>query len=279
VSYTSGAASGIGGTCRATGHWHHAHAVDDPVRAVGQADMRGATANQADHHRLDHGQCELAGHGGIDRVAAAREHFRAGRRGERMVGHHHAAAAGGRLLLTGENGGGVVAPVGFAHCGVPPSHPEKDCHGAALRTIRARAGKRCARRADRKILGVQRFQQMRVGGLAEPLQRSITVRPRPGPSPRSTAACTARPVNSAGATSQAIAQASCWAVPAPPSRRDGGTDAMMSQAARSIRRRCGRATPPAAPAAQRLRGQFQRRQRHGRPQASPRPAPSGSFQA
>ena len=72
------------------------------MAAIGQPDMGDAAAEHADHHRLDHGQGEQRGDGGVDRIAAGQQHLRAGRRGQRMVGHHHAARAGGGLLLAGE---------------------------------------------------------------------------------------------------------------------------------------------------------------------------------
>ena len=62
--------------------------------------MRHAAADDADHHRLDHGQREQRRDRGIDGVAAGREHLGARARGQRMIADHHAAAAGRRLLLT-----------------------------------------------------------------------------------------------------------------------------------------------------------------------------------
>ena len=53
----------------------------------------------------------------IDRIAAGGEHFRAGRRGERMVGDDHAAPAGGGVFLTFECCAGADAPVGGVHNG------------------------------------------------------------------------------------------------------------------------------------------------------------------
>ena len=90
----------VGG--RAGGERRGALAVDHHMAAVGQPDMRHAAAQDADHHRLDHGQREESRDRRVDRVAAGGQHLRAGGRGERMVGDHHAARAGRRLLLAAE---------------------------------------------------------------------------------------------------------------------------------------------------------------------------------
>ena len=90
---------------------HGALAVDEAVAAVTEPDMRHAAADDADHHRLDHGQREQGGDRGIDGVAAGGEHLGARGRGQRMIADHHAAAARCRLLLTLEDGVGAIAPV------------------------------------------------------------------------------------------------------------------------------------------------------------------------
>jgi hypothetical protein len=61
------------------------------VPAVGQAQVGHPRAEDADHHRLDHGQREEGADGRVDRVAARRQHLRARGRAERVVGDHHAA--------------------------------------------------------------------------------------------------------------------------------------------------------------------------------------------
>ncbi len=59
---------------------HRALAVDEAMAAVSGADMRHAAADDADHHRLDHGQREQGRDRGIDGVAARGQHLRAGAR-------------------------------------------------------------------------------------------------------------------------------------------------------------------------------------------------------
>ncbi|MEY4006294.1 MAG: hypothetical protein RLZZ221_2390, partial [Verrucomicrobiota bacterium] len=79
-----------------------AQPVEHDMGAVGEADMRDAAAQHADHHRLHHGQREERGDRGVDGVATGEQHLRAGSRGERMVGDDHAARPGRGLLLAGE---------------------------------------------------------------------------------------------------------------------------------------------------------------------------------
>ncbi len=106
---------------------------------VGQAQMRHAAARDADHHRLHHGQRQERGDGGIDRVAAERQHLLPGCGAERMVGHDDAARRGGRQLAAGEGqreGGGahldrLLLPAGPAR--LPPlsdrsGTPAMHCH-------------------------------------------------------------------------------------------------------------------------------------------------------
>ena len=93
-------------------------------------------------------------------------------------------------------------------------------------------------------------------------QRSMTVRPRPGPGPRSTVTAQSRVVNRSGRISQAIAHGSC-------SARAGAAEARAQRHGRldvAQRRAC---SVPCRPArmrrqqrrrAQRLRGQFECRQ-------------------
>ncbi len=54
---------------------HRALAVDEAMAAVGEADMRHAAADDADHHRLDHRERKQRGDRGVHRVAAGGEHF------------------------------------------------------------------------------------------------------------------------------------------------------------------------------------------------------------
>ena len=84
-------------------------------RAVGETDMTGRAADQADHHRLDDGQRELRGDGGVDRVAAGRQHLHAGGGAQRMVGDHHALGAVRRLLFAREERTGALPPTRLAH--------------------------------------------------------------------------------------------------------------------------------------------------------------------
>ena len=102
-----------------------AHAVDDGVAAVGQADMHGRAADQADHHRLDHGQRELGGDGGIDGVAAGGQHLHAGGGGQRVVRHHHAAACRAAGCFSQVNGVPARSrqfdlPMAYPPCSLPP---------------------------------------------------------------------------------------------------------------------------------------------------------------
>ena len=90
---------------------HRALAVDEAMAAVGQPDMGHAAADDADHHRLDHGQREQGGDRRIDGVAAGRQHFRARARRQRMIADHHAAATGRRLLLAVKTGGCTIPPI------------------------------------------------------------------------------------------------------------------------------------------------------------------------
>ena len=94
---------------------HGALAIDETVAAVGKPDMRHAAADDADHHRLDHGQREQGGDRGIDGVAAGGEHFGARGRGQRMIADHHAAAARCRLFLALENSARAIPPVTGRH--------------------------------------------------------------------------------------------------------------------------------------------------------------------
>ena len=94
---------------------HGAHAVEDAMAAVGQADVAGRAADQPDHHRLDHGQRELHGHGRVDRIAPGREHFEAGGGGQRMVGDRHARRPVRRLFLAGELRARALAPCRLGH--------------------------------------------------------------------------------------------------------------------------------------------------------------------
>ena len=114
---------------------HGALAVDETVAAVTEPDMRHAAADDADHHRLDHGQREQGSDGGIDGVAAGGEHLGARGRGQRVIADHHAAAARGRLLLAIENGLGALTPVsghGFGHPSIAVECIERAGHTAAL---------------------------------------------------------------------------------------------------------------------------------------------------
>jgi len=94
------------------------------VRAVGRADVAGRAADQAHHHRFDHGQRELGGDRGVDRIAARRQHLDTGGGRERMVGHDHAARAAGGRLLANMSRAGAGAPIFRGHgfsgrdCGV-----------------------------------------------------------------------------------------------------------------------------------------------------------------
>ena len=97
---------------------HRALAVDEAMAAVGQPDMRHAAADDADHHRLDHGQREQRRDRRIDGVAAGRQHFGARARCQRMIADHHAAAAGRRLLLALENRW-PRDPANYPSCVVP----------------------------------------------------------------------------------------------------------------------------------------------------------------
>ena len=90
---------------------HRALAVDEAMAAVRGADMRHAAADDADHHRLDHGQREQGRDRGIDGVAAGGQHLRTRGGGQRMVAHHHAAAAMRRLFLAREMCRRPVAPI------------------------------------------------------------------------------------------------------------------------------------------------------------------------
>ncbi len=90
---------------------HGALAVDEAMAAVGEADMRHAAADDADHHRLDHRQREQRRDRRIDGVAAGGQHLGARARGQRMIAHHHAAAGSRRLLLTLKSGGRAIPPV------------------------------------------------------------------------------------------------------------------------------------------------------------------------
>ncbi len=94
-----------------------AQPVDDGVAPVGEAEMRHATAEDADHHRLDHAEGEERRYRRVDRVAARSQHLDAGGGGERMVGDDHAARAGGRALVAGEGSDGAGAPGGRGHAG------------------------------------------------------------------------------------------------------------------------------------------------------------------
>ena len=77
--------------------------------------MRHAAADDADHHRFDHGQREQGGDRGIDRITAGGEHLGAGGGRQRMIADDHAAAAGGRLLLALENRVRAIPPVSETH--------------------------------------------------------------------------------------------------------------------------------------------------------------------
>ena len=90
---------------------HGALAIDETMAAVGKPDVRHAAADDADHHRFDHGQREQRRDRGIDGVAAGGEHFGAGARGQRMIADHHAAAGGRRLFLTLKGCGRAIPPV------------------------------------------------------------------------------------------------------------------------------------------------------------------------
>jgi hypothetical protein len=59
--------------------------------AIGQPQVGHARAEDADHHRLHHGQREEGADGRVHRVAARRQHLGARRRAERVIGDHHAA--------------------------------------------------------------------------------------------------------------------------------------------------------------------------------------------
>jgi hypothetical protein len=100
---------------RAASQRHRAHAVDDGVGAVGETDVTGRAADQADHHRLGDGERELRGDGGVDGIAAGRQHLHPGGGTQRMVGHHHALGAVRRLLFAGEERAGALPPVRSAH--------------------------------------------------------------------------------------------------------------------------------------------------------------------
>ena len=100
---------------RSSGERRHALVVDHHVAAIGEADMRHAAAEHADHHRLDHGEREECRDRRVDRIATGGQHFHTGRRGERMVGDNHATGGGRRLLLATECGAGVRAPIGLGH--------------------------------------------------------------------------------------------------------------------------------------------------------------------
>lgn len=85
--------------------------IDKAMAAIAEPDMRHAAADDADHHRFNHGQRKESGDGGINGVAAGRQHLRACGRGERMITDYHAAAARCRALLALENGSGAVSPI------------------------------------------------------------------------------------------------------------------------------------------------------------------------
>jgi hypothetical protein len=59
--------------------------------AVGQPQVGHARAEDADHHRLHHGQREQRADGRVHRIAARGEHLGPRRRAERMIGDHHPA--------------------------------------------------------------------------------------------------------------------------------------------------------------------------------------------
>jgi hypothetical protein len=45
------------------------------VPTIGEADVSDSATQNADHHRLDHGQGEKSCHGRVNRVSAGGEHF------------------------------------------------------------------------------------------------------------------------------------------------------------------------------------------------------------
>jgi hypothetical protein len=98
---------------------NRALAVDEAVAAVGQPDMRHATADDPDHHRFDHGQREQGCDRGIDGVAPGGKHLCPRSRRQRMIADHHAAAARRRLFLTHESRARAVPPVA-GHAAVSP---------------------------------------------------------------------------------------------------------------------------------------------------------------
>ena len=76
--------------------------INHRVPPIGQAQMRHAAAQNANHHGLHHRQREQRSDGAIHCIAAGSEHLGPRSGGERMVRHHHAARARGGALFRGK---------------------------------------------------------------------------------------------------------------------------------------------------------------------------------